>query len=473
MIVYTVEKILDSHNNNVEYKILEYFVRNNTIRDATDTTGSDVNGMTGTDVKDMMTGCIHTATLAVCTVLVVFVLFLGCTGNGVVLFNALTTKRQKNNFDLLSINLAGADFIMCTCLSPMFLFLLYSESDIPTAFCGSILFLGILSSLLSLLSIVVIAVHRKCRVTGSLRKTLSLLKVSAIVGFIWLISTCIALAGTIHVTASWHERSVNDCQIAVNNSDLKTNNFVLYYMSPIIMVSLVTISVCYGVIARSAKGQTSYRRSVVPLRAIDYLNDGICEDTTDANTNCVTITADKCVPSGVDARSDNGSKATTMCLVVTLTVMLCWVPLLASQFIQIVAGESIILYQVKVCGIALIFLNSALNPYLYGQSNSKVKHKYIQILYNFARCEYTFPVGNTARQFDGIDTFEKCPLQASQALRDTHSGLSCLECESQCQTFEESPCGRRYLNNIQYGHNMLLLTRQDNAVVSNIDHAVK
>lgn len=453
--------------------MLEYFVHNNTISDATDTAGSDVEDITGSDVTDMMTGCIHTATLAVCTVLVVFVLFLGCTGNGVVLFNALTTRRQRNNFDLLVINLAGADFIMCTCLSPMFLFLLFSESDIPKVFCGSILFLGVLSALLSLLSLVVIAIHRKCRVTGSLRKTLSLSKVSAIVGLIWLISTCIALAGTVHVTASWDEHSVNDCQIAVNNNEWKTNNFVLYYMTPITMASLITISICYGIIAQSAKGQTSYGRSVVPLRTDDYHNEGDCEDTTDGNTNCVTIATDKCVPSGVDARSDNGNKATTMCLVVTLTVMLCWVPLIMSQFIQIVTGESIILYQVKICGIALIFLNSALNPYLYGQSNSKVKHKYIQILYNFARCEYSFPVGNTARQFDGRDTFEKCPLQASPASRDTHSGLSCLECESHCQTFEENQCGRRYITNIQYGHNMLLLTRQDNAVVSNIDCEVK
>lgn len=58
-----------------------------------------------------------------------------------------------------------------------------------------------------------------------------------------------------------------------------------------------------------------------------------------------------------------------MCLVVILTLVLCWSPLLVSHFLELATGPSIILLQVKLCGIALVFLNSALDPYTYAQNH--------------------------------------------------------------------------------------------------------
>lgn len=421
------------------------------------------DNFTSTAVMDFQTGCIHTATLAVSTLLVIFVLFLGCTGNGIVLFNALTARQHRTNFELLVINLAGADFIMCTCLSPMFLFLLFSDSDIPLVFCGSILFLGVLSALLSLLSIVTIAVHRCCQIVGSLHRPLSLRRMSALVVGIWILSSLIALAGTFHVTLSWGQEPINECQNVVNTNKKILNNFVLYFISPVTVISLLTITASYGIIASAARKATRRGVGVVPFTSAACHHETTCDDSATDKAGDGTMTVEKCVPSGIDLKSDNGQKATTLCFVVTLTVILCWGPLVMSQFVQLFTGDSIILYQVKLCGIALIFLNSALNPYLYGQSNSKVKYKYIRVLYKFAKCDYAFPFAKTPKRCERRDTYENCPLHPS--LDRLSRQLSLDECDSLSHTVD-MPCARQYITNIQYAHSLLLVSRQDGPVVT-------
>lgn len=420
------------------------------------------------DVNNLVTGCIHTATLAVCTVLVLFVLFLGCAGNGVVLFNALTTKKHRHMCDLFVINLAGADFITCTCLSPMFIFLLFSDSDIPKVFCASILFLGVTSGLLSLLTLVTIAVHRRCRVVGLIRKSLSLAKVSAVVGVIWVISISFATACTVHIILTWDEETINECQNIIDNPNSKGGNFVLYYLSPIIITSLVLIGTCYGTIARAATGQTRYGHIVSPERKEEYQPESKCDGYGSDNYQFAHPATDKCASMDRDSRADNGNKALIMCFVVTLTVTLCWAPLIMSEFVEVFTGGSIVLYQVKLCGIALIFLNSALNPYLYGQNNSNIKHKYIRILYNFARCEYSFPIRNLGNGRSDLHAFEHCPLQGSPPTQDTVTGpcycpnsgtCCCPNCESCADCWSRDNLqARQYLTNFQYAQNLLLVT---------------
>ena len=419
------------------------------------------------DVSNSVTGCIHTATLAVCTVLVIFVLFLGCAGNGVVLFNALTTKRHRHMCDLFVINLAGADFITCTCLSPMFIFLLFSDSDIPEVFCASILFLGVTSGLLSLLTLVTIAIHRRCRVVGIIRKSLSLLKVSAVVGIIWVISLAFATACTIHIILTWKEQTINECQNVIDNPNSKGSSFVLYYLSPVIIASLAIIGMCYGTISRAAMGHRRYGHIVSPERKGDYETEVKCDGPESDNGQFVSPATNKCGTPGRDTSADSGNKALIMCVVVTLTVSLCWGPLIISEFVEAFTGPSIILYQVKLCGIALIFLNSALNPYLYGQNNSKIKHRYVRMLYNFARCEYSFPVRNLANVRSDFHPFERCPIQGSPPTQDTITGPCCCpKCDSCTECWSsEALHARQYMTNFQYAQNLLLVTSHSGVTV--------
>jgi hypothetical protein len=121
-------------------------------------------------------------------VLVIFVLLMGCIGNSMVIYAAVKKKRIRTNFDVLILNLTGSDFITCTFLSPTFLFLLFAEPPAPKMFCGSVLFLGAASGMLSMFTLVAIALHRLARVVGHARGTLSLTRTAIILTIIWILS---------------------------------------------------------------------------------------------------------------------------------------------------------------------------------------------------------------------------------------------------------------------------------------------
>ena len=408
MIVYEpIHQRLDASISTLKYEVV--------------TVQQNMGNITGNyHAEETFTGCVHTATLAVSTVLTIFVLFLGCTGNGMVLFTALTSKRLRNNFDLLVINLAGADFIMCTCLSPIVLFLLFSDPPFPKVFCGSILFLGTTSGILSLLSIACIALHRHLRVVGRIKRPLNLTQTSSLVGLIWIISLSLATGGTFHVVSQWDNGTINTCQSVVNSNNPRTNNFVLFFIAPVTLVSIFLIALSYGIIARTVRIQGTYELATPSSQNRTDLSDINCVGLTSCNQHNFSPVSARYTPRGVDSVSDKANKAVTMCIVVSVTIILCWGPLIMSQFIEIFTGESIILYQVKLCGIALVFLNSALDPYIYGQTSGRIKHRYIRLLYNFARCE--FSVQRTSRiHASGQRILEACPLRSSHMTQDTNT----------------------------------------------------
>ena len=431
-----------------------------------------IGNMTGNDeMEASFSRCVHTATLAVSTVLALFVLFLGCTGNGMVLFTALTSKRLRNNFDLLVINLAGADFIMCTCLSPIFLFLLFSDPPFPKVFCGSVLFLGTTSAMLSLLSIVCIALHRYLRVVGRIKRPLNLTQTSSLVGLIWIISLSLATGGTFHVVSQWDNGAINTCQSVVNSNNPRTNNFVLFFIAPVTLVSIILIAMSYGTIARTVRVQGTYELTTPSQQIRTDFSDINCVGLTSCNQHNFGLASERYSPRGVDSVSDKANKAVTMCIVVSFTIILCWAPLIISQFIEIFTGESIILYQVKLCGIALVFLNSALDPYIYGQTSGRIKHRYLRVLYNFARCECS--VQRTSRiHASGQRILEACPLRSSHMTQDTNTvNVMCgkeqkkseqgSKKEPKHSTYKSYRLGGPYLNCINetsnYRQNLLLL----------------
>ena len=379
-------------------------------------------------------GSVHTATMAVCTVLVIFVVVLGTFGNGLVLITALQCRRLRSNFDILVYNLAGADFIVCTCLAPTFLYLLFaSPPPAPREFCGGFLFVCTVCGLSSLLSLVAIACHRHSRVTGKVKGALTVKRTVAILGAIYVISLGTAVAGTLHVTLAWPEGQ-SSCQSVINSSQVTSNNVILFFVTPVVAVSFLTILVSYCVIARAVRTQTYLRvKALQPL----LQNSGysrlppVSETAPGSNHSKFTspgsevkqilIEVDEppkstknspssptrphtassrsdkrevlkhCACCTCMAALDKENKAITMCLVVILIIALCWTPLIISHIIELFTGESIILYQVKLCGIALVFLNSALDPYMYAQNCSRSSHRYGSFLWDVFRCECRMP----------------------------------------------------------------------------------
>lgn len=318
-------------------------------------------------------GTVHTASLTVCTVLVIFVLLMGCIGNAMVIYAAVKNKRIRTNFDVLILNLTGADFITCTFLAPIFLFLLFNEPPVPKMFCGSVLFMGTVSGMLSVLTLVAVALHRLARVVGRARGTLSLTRTAIILTLIWILSLTLSVAGTVHVTHNWNPNQ-RTCQAIINSGNPQRQNFVLFFVAPVIIVSFSVVSMSYIMIAITVNRQNSELRKALKTQ--------VCRLNSKSHRSlCLDKNCNSC--SSLPCR-DN--KALTMCLVVIVLMGLCWGPLIISHFIEIAMGESIILYQVKLCGISLVFLNSALDPYIYAQHIGKLKERYSKLFKFLLRC---------------------------------------------------------------------------------------
>lgn len=333
-------------------------------------------------------GHVHTASLAVCTVLIIFVLLLGCVGNGIVLLSALKWKKLRTNFDVLVLNLAGADFLTCTCLAPIFMFLLYSDPPTPVTFCGSILFMGTISGMLSLLTLVAIALHRLSRVIGRARGSLTLKRTGIILGMIWIVSLSVSLGGTLHVTLDWNEQS-GTCQPIINSPNRFQQNFVLFFLAPVTIVSFVVITLSYAVICWTVHKQGRFipESGSSPKFPGDSHDSQTSEFLRESPQKGCSPVPRHCCTCSSQAFVNKDNKALTMCLVVIFTMGLCWGPLIISQFIEIITGESIILYQVKLCGIALVFLNSALDPYIYAQHIGQMKHRYSRCFNSLVTCK--------------------------------------------------------------------------------------
>lgn len=315
---------------------------------------------------------VHTASLTVSTVLVFFVLIMGCVGNAMVIYAAVRNKRIRTNFDVLILNLTGADFITCTFLAPTFLFLIFNEPPVPKMFCGSLLFMGTASGMLSMLSLVAIALHRLARVVGRARGTLSLTRTAVILTLIWILSLTLSVAGTVHVTDNWNPKQGN-CQGIINSSNPQANNFVLFFVAPVVIVSFCVVCFSYISIAISVHRQNRELDKTLKMDVSRPVHRSKCMDT-------------KC---NMCSSPHRDNKAMTMCLVVIVLMGLCWGPFIISHFIEVAVGESIILYQVKLCGISLVFLNSALDPYIYAQHIGKLKERYSKLFKILLKCSLT------------------------------------------------------------------------------------
>lgn len=516
----------------------------------------------GWDADPSFHGSVHTATVAVCIVLVIFVVVLGTFGNGLVLLSAIQSRRRKlrSNFDVLIYNLAGADFLICSCLSPTYLYLLFSDPPSPTVFCGGFLFCCATCGLISLLTLVAIALHRHSRVR-KVRGALTTTKTALILLAIYAVSLAGALGGTLHVTLGWtngkveeavkgqsqesslvslngeenssenaersfsrefysykdstsekspmvditsYEDSYNNCQITLNSEDILSNNVVVFFISPIVIFSFMAILISYVSIAKAVRLQTRLRTQSL-LQPMSSNNDSsslgktgqsesqalstppshfeYCEGngdqmynkpnkisnainielhhqsdmqlfpTTDIpttkpilssiktpaksepshssivyntlkQTNChgwtqltpfskeklkqagmspaPSTTLKHCPCCSCAVALDRENKAVSMCFVVVIIITLCWLPLVASHLVELFTGQSIIIYQVKLCGIALVFLNSALDPYMYAQNSGGMKQRYGRIFWDMLRCECGPPVTSSKQKLPVI-----------------------------------------------------------------------
>ena len=338
---------------------------------------------------------IHIATLCVCSILILFVTVLGSFGNGLILYSAVQCNKLRCNLDLLITNLAGVDLVICTVLAPIFLYMMFATShSIPGELCASLQFMGMLCTLISLETLDVIAIHRQARVIRHIKASMSTVQALIVILCLWVVSLCVAVAGLLHLLSYWPP-DASTCLPVINGPDRTKHNVVLFYMGPVCVLSFMIIILSYMVIACVVQKQSRVKRNAAALIMKKQYASPVLSNSfqpTDAYIQCnkanINATLTKNPPhQAAQFAMDKESKAMTMCLVVTVTVLLCWAPLITSQVIEFFIGESLVLHQVKMCGIALVFLNSALDPYVYAQHNNILKQKTSKLYQAVIACQ--------------------------------------------------------------------------------------
>ncbi|KAL8604810.1 hypothetical protein ACOMHN_028438 [Nucella lapillus] len=341
-------------------------------------------------------GWVHTATLAVVTVLVLFVLVMGSFGNSLVLTSARHVGRKSGSYDLLVRQLCWADLLVCVGVAPLFLFTLFQDPPLPRLFCGGLHLLGSSLTLMSLLTLVAIAVRRQARVGGRVRHPLSLRHTRVVLGVVWVVSGVGGVGATLPALLGWRE-SYHTCQALIHGHDAFTQHFPLFFLGPVVIVSFVVITVSYVIIARAVRAQNRARvqgsTGTVLTSSSKTQNSSAWyrgrENATRGNSALGKRRRKEqdCRCCRCRAAAERESKAVTMCAVVTVTLLLCWSPLLLSLLLHVLAGPSLTLLQVKLCGIALVFLNSALDPYLYAQTPGHTPSRLGRLCWDILHCQ--------------------------------------------------------------------------------------
>jgi hypothetical protein len=93
--------------------------------------------------------------------------------------------------------------------------------------------------MLSMFTLVAIALHRLARVVGHARGTLSLTRTAIILTIIWILSFTLSVGGTLHVTHNWNPNQ-KTCQAIINSQNPQLQNFVLFFVEVMIQTVLST-----------------------------------------------------------------------------------------------------------------------------------------------------------------------------------------------------------------------------------------
>ena len=354
----------------------------------------------------------------VCAVTCLTILF-GTFGNAMSFYPGFRCKRLRSNFDVLLINLAATDLIVCSILAPVFLYLLFSVPQNLTLFCPSLLFTSSVCVVSSLVTLVTIALHRQARVIWHSKASVTDRQMAFILVFLWILSIAMSFAGTVH-TETFTDWGVQkeSCLPVINSGVKHRSNLIAFFIGPLCALSLLLMIAAYGTVVYAVQIRKKVRRTSSPSidrhRTLNLTHANAwrleksesgkrsdeklwkheaSQSAKRADEKLDTVTNDrssKHQPTYTVEISESLSfNAMRTCLLVTLTHLVCWAPMIIIQWVELAFGESFMLFQFKICGIAFVLLNSALNPYLYAPHSGRLKYHIYKIKVKLLKCSCT------------------------------------------------------------------------------------
>lgn len=334
--------------------------------------------------SNQTTQSVHIATLAVCNVLIAIVVLMGCVGNGAVIVQVITHWNSRFGYAPLLLNLAVSDFLICSCLSPVFLIFLYRSPPTPNIFCGLFTFMGTICTLSSLLTMTAIALHRYRLMSVSTGQRYLGIPIALLtLTFIWALGFSVATAGILYVSSNWNDPFQN-CELVnvVDGQRGSLTDFAISFLAPACAIGfLCTVASCL-VMVWVATLPTCWRNTC------DFYQTEVARTNRKPKMPQVVSIGFKQL---IGCFSMVDKETRILYLLAILVASLCWTPILIAQILTMCLGESLLLYQLKLCGIALVFLNSALHPYIYTEHGWRLKNRYRVCLHAAFDCHRVLP----------------------------------------------------------------------------------
>lgn len=330
------------------------------------------------------TQSVHIATLAVCNVLIGIVVLMGCVGNGAVIVQVITNWNARYGFAPLILNLAVSDFLICSCLSPVFLIFLFRSPPTPNIFCGLFIFMGTICTLSSLLTMTAIALHRYRLMSSSAGQRYLSIPISLLtLAFIWALGFSVALAGILYVSSNWND-PFQKCELikVTNNERGDLSDFAISFLAPVCALGFICTATSCLVMLWVARLPTCWKN------ACEFYNAEAAKSDQKPKISEVISNSFKQL---IGCFSMVDKETRILYLVAILVASFCWAPILIAHILTLSTGESLVLYQLKLCGIALVFLNSALHPYIYTEHGWRLKHRYRVCLHAAFDCHRMSP----------------------------------------------------------------------------------
>lgn len=360
---------------------------------------------------------IHVATLVVCSLLVILIFGLGSYGNLVVFLSFFdpALRKFRTNFDFMILNLSFCDLFICCVSAPMFALILFldvrdSAVGISKDFCFAFHLTSSGFIIMSLETVAVIALHRLRMVLGQQpNQTSSFLCTLALTALLWTSSFTLAVL----VTLQAYPRGSEPClpHFGLDGTQAKVVRYI-YLADFAFCVGVVSMS--YLMIAQTLRKNAMVRKcSVIMVNASrpaqappTFIATGFeglqCtvqmpslyrNQTYNKLQHVQThpFTKRSAQPLVPGVKSDvaccrmvstanffttKDSKAVVTCVVIVLSVLLCCLPMgvaLTQDFLS--SRNTFIHYQLELCGFALIFLKSGINPFVYSRNSAGLRRR--------------------------------------------------------------------------------------------------
>ncbi|MFT7806022.1 putative G-protein coupled receptor 75 [Arapaima gigas] len=360
---------------------------------------------------------IHTATLVSCSLLLILIFCLGSYGNLVVFLSFFDPafRKFRTNFDFMILNLSFCDLFICCVTTPMFALVLFLDAGgsggsvgVSKEFCFTFHLTSLGFVIMSLKTVAVIALHRLRMVLGQQpNRTASLPCTLALTVLLWTASFTLATLLTLRA----HPWGSKPClpRFGLAGGDGKIT-LCLYLADFAFCVGVVSLS--YVMIARALRRNAQVRKCPVitvdatrPLPLITTGFEGVqCAvpvpvpalyrnqaynklqhiqthpytrnsgpaqaQPAGSDSTCCQLT------SSVNLATAKDSRAVATCVVIVFSLLLCCLPMAISLARDaLVPPSGFGLYQFQLCGFALVFLKSGINPFVYSRNSAGLRRR--------------------------------------------------------------------------------------------------